>query len=130
MSYYRVDTREDVEDILAPGQVSRVWCGDVMVQCSSCAGEGMDMDGDMCAECHGAGEVSDVRSGVSVCRTLDDLRAYFSSREWTRKGRVVELDGAESDDEDYDADEPGSPVLIHPTRIIRVMSLRSVFGKK
>jgi len=88
------------------------------------------MDGDVCDTCHGVGEVSDVRSGVSVCRTLDDLRAYFSSREWTRNGRVVELEGDESDDEDYDADEPGNPVLIHPTRIVRVMSLRSVFGEK
>ena len=104
---------------------SRVWVGEVYVQCRACHGMGemSCADGtEICGVCDGRGEREDVRAGTSCCRTLEDLRAYLSGRSWTRKGCVVvEIEGREGPEEDWDADE--GAVLLVEARIVRVLTL-------
>lgn len=69
------------------------------------------------------GDDDDERAGVSCCRSLDDLCDYFAGRQWTYCAgtRVIELEGIEADEADWDDDE--GAVLIWPARIVRVLSL-------
>lgn len=106
MTYFRIHpAHRDPHAIVGTHNVSRMWYGGT--------------DGD------------EPRPGISVCRSLDDLRAYF----WVR-GRgggadldldqiegdvIVVLEGEPSDAEDHDAHHPGAPLLVHPTRVVRVI---------
>ncbi|SFU94929.1 hypothetical protein [Alicyclobacillus macrosporangiidus] len=61
----------------------------------------------------------DERRGVSCCRTLRGLERYFQSRGADMNDVVVvALEGEESEDEDFDADE--GAVLVLPTEIVWV----------
>lgn len=135
-TYYRLhdESREPVEALLVPGRESRVWVGEVYRRCETCGGFGViddpdydpeyddDPDEMICPECSGAGEVEDVRSGVSCCRSLDALRDYFSERDYYTEGCVVvEMAGELSDDDDWEAD--CGAVLIHPAQIVRVLTV-------
>lgn len=102
-TYYRIqydiEDTQDMAQLIDPehGQVSFQWTGE-----------------------------DDMRLGVSCCRTLDDLRAYFSNRQWTYCSgtRVLELTGEETGGKDWDADE--NVVLVWPRRIVRVLTLNEV----
>lgn len=77
-----------------------------------------------CCDGYDHGDVEDVRHGVSACASLDDLIAYFGSRdcdygpEYIDRLRVVEVEGGCSDDDDHDADY--GAYLVEPTRIVAV----------
>jgi hypothetical protein len=133
----------DPQELLEPeNQVSKPWggsdegpcdkCGGdgrVMFQCQSCArradprceschGE-VEFEGE-CPACRGSGEVTDSqRNGVSVFPDPDGLYRYMHKRDADMSGSVlVELEGRESDEPDFDADE--GALLVFPTRIVRV----------
>jgi hypothetical protein len=75
-----------------------------------------------CARCGRQGTVEDVRRGVSCCRSLAALQSYFASRGASVDGcAVLELEGEESDEADWDAAD--GAVLVLPTRVVRVMPL-------
>ena len=96
MRGYRVHHRsEPVADLLRPGRLSHLWTG----------------------------TDDDTREGVSCCRSLEALATYFAGRGANLRGSiVVEIEGDEAPDADWDADE--GAVLLRPTRIVRTMSLR------
>ena len=73
-----------------------------------------------------AGE--DVRSGVSVCGSLEELATYFATvgSPFTDDCLLVELDGAWSDDEDEDAHL--GAMLVYPTEIISTERVGARFG--
>lgn len=123
MTYYRIQERDrDPADLLLPQNwTSTVWVGEVYRPCPACDGAGYDIVDEQredCPDCDGSGEVDDsTRRGVSCCRSLADLYAYFASRSATLDDVVViELEGTLSEDEDWDADE--GAVLVYPTRIV------------
>lgn len=70
-----------------------------------------------------------VRRGVSVCRSREDLATYIaqSGIPWDATWVLVELEGYASDDQDEDAQCPGRPELIHPTRIVSVTPIADDF---
>lgn len=136
-TYYRVhDTsRNRPEDLLLPeNQVSRVWIGAVYRKCDACSGMGTDWSDEIedtvsCDHCGGAGEIQiEQQSGVSACRSLDDLREYFADRGAYIDGDtvVVEMEGDEADDEDVDVDAAEGAVLIRPTRIVRTLPVTAL----
>lgn len=125
MSYYRVHAAHEAPETILREErwASRAWVGDYEKRCpAKCHdGEVYSDDGERmvrCEECRGRGYVEDVRRGVSVCASLDDLRAYLAQREWSRDCVVLELEGELSEDEDHDA--AGGALLILPTRIVAV----------
>ena len=73
-----------------------------------------------------AGE--DVRSGVSVCGSLEELATYFATVgiPFTDDCLLVELDGTWSDDEDEDAHL--GAMLVYPTEIISTERVGARFG--
>ena len=97
--------------------------------CASCEESGPDDDcpschgelryEDECPACVGSGYITDAqRRGVSVFPDEDGLYRYMISRGADFGGCVVvELEGIESEDEDFDADE--GALLIVPKRIVR-----------
>lgn len=117
-TYYRVQpAHRDPAAMIGRHNVSRPWTGDDRVECPDCHGEG-------CERCRFAGDVLASRRGVSCCASIDDLRAYFSGRidaEQMEGDVIVVLEGEESEDRDYDAHHRGSPVLVHPTRIVEII---------
>lgn len=125
-NFFRIHSAaEPVESLLADGRKSRAWVGDFERRCEACAGQGYNYEGDdqvNCAACRGQGRVEDVRAGVSCCADLETLVAYWLDRAGTTSACVlVELEGEESEDEDHDA--AAGAVLVHPTRIVRVVPL-------
>lgn len=131
MTYYRIHPAgEAPETILSESRWnSRVWVGESQKPCDECNGQGeVDDDEDedgravTCENCRGEGYVEDVRRGVSCCRSIDDLREYFSGRGANFEGDVlIELDGDLSRDEDWDAAD--GAVLVLPTRIVGVATI-------
>lgn len=131
--YYRIHPGDrPVETLLRPGRKSRPWTGEMFRTCEECRGSGQvctgETDGDYhydrCERCRGLGDYEYAPVGVSVCRDVSDLIAYFRERHPMLDGDVlVEIEGVESDDEDHDHGSAGSPVLIIPTRIVSVQPL-------
>ncbi len=97
-------------------------------ECASCEESGRDEDcpscggelryKDECPACEGSGEIDDsAREGVSVFPDEDGLYRYMLKRDADLSAAVlVELEGRESADQDFDADE--GAVLIRPTRVV------------
>ncbi len=97
-------------------------------ECASCEENGADDDcpscqgelryRDECPACEGSGTITDAaRRGVSVFPDEEGLYRYMLERGADVEGCVVvELEGHQSEDEDFDADE--GALLVIPTRIV------------
>ena len=147
-TYVRVDPpNEDPERLLDPDQQqSEPWSGTVYGRCDKCGGEGVtehecesckagsadpscpSCRGSVtwrgeCPTCEGSGEIDDSsRDGVSVFPDEDGLYRYMLKRDADLDGcRLVELEGEQSPDEDFDADE--GALLIRPTRVVDTREL-------
>lgn len=74
---------------------------------------------DVCPACKGTGKIADTeRDGVSVFPAADALYRYMLRRDADVDGcTLLELEGDETGDIDFDADE--GVMLIRPTRIVR-----------
>ncbi len=102
--------------------------GETWHDCASCEENGPDEDcpacggerryRDECPACEGSGYITDAqRRGVSVFPDEDGLYKYMVERGADFEDCVVvELEGHESEDEDFDADE--GALLVIPTRIV------------
>jgi DnaJ-class molecular chaperone len=144
MAWFRLDPRnEDPERLLDPErQRSEPWAGTIYGRCDKCAGEGRTMhecescvvrprrdcpacEGEVrylatCPACRGSGRIDDSqRHGVSVFPDEDGLYRYMLGRDGDLAHvQLVVLEGAPSEDDDFDAD--AGAVLIVPTRIVEV----------
>jgi hypothetical protein len=114
---------DDPERLLDPErQRSEPWAGTIYGRCDKCEGSGETRHEDgrceECPACEGSGEIDDSdREGVSVFRDEEGLYGYMVRRDADLSGSiVVELEGEESDDRDFDEDE--GALLVHPTRIV------------
>jgi hypothetical protein len=90
--------------------------------CPACGGKVRYTD--ECPACEGSGEIDDsARDGVSVFPDEDGLYRYMLQRDADLNDacQLVKLEGDESDDEDFDADE--GALLIKPTRVVSVGKL-------
>jgi hypothetical protein len=140
--YVRIDPPgEEPERLLDPEeQRSEPWSGTVFGRCDKCGGSGSTTHEcesckqrrdagcpvcrgeiryhDECPACEGSGEVDDsCRDGVSVFPDEDGLYRYMIKRDADLDGCVlVELEGEQSPDEDFDADE--GALLVRPTKIV------------
>jgi hypothetical protein len=146
-TYWRLHPEnESPEELLDPAkQVSKPWGGADQGACDKCGGSGhvtfhcasctkqadprcevchgdVTFEGD-CPTCKGSGEISETeRRGVSVFPDPDGLYRYMLRRESDMEGSVVvELEGKESHDVDFDADE--GALLVFPARIVEVGKL-------
>jgi hypothetical protein len=143
-TYFRLHPGdEDPQDLLKPeNQLSRPWGGADRGRCDKCGGSGRTTfhcascarqadprcevcHGDVefegrCPTCKGSGEITESeRRGVSVFQDADGLYRYMLRRDSDVDGSLlVELEGRESDDVDFDADE--GALLVFPTRIVGV----------
>jgi hypothetical protein len=143
-TYFRLHPEdEDPSDLLKPeNQVSRPWGGADHGPCDKCNGTGrttyrcsscmkqadprcevcqgaVEFEG-QCPTCRGTGEITESeRRGVSVFPDADGLYRYMLRRDSDMDGSLLmELEGRESDDPDFDADE--GALLVFPTRIVEV----------
>jgi hypothetical protein len=119
---------EDPQELLEPeNQVSKPWGGADLGACDKCGQscrttyrhDGEEYE-DVCPTCKGSGEITETqRRGVSVFRSPDTLYEYMLRRDSDMANSVlVELEGTESDDPDWDADE--GALLVFPKRIVHV----------
>jgi hypothetical protein len=133
-TYFRLHPEtEDPQELLEPeNQVSKPWGGADHGTCDKCGGSGRtiyrhddaEYEGE-CPACKGTGHITDTqRRGVSVFRNAETLFQYMRARDADMSGSVVvELEGHESDDVDFDADE--GALLVYPTRIVGVRAPES-----
>ena len=144
-TYFRLHPKDDdPERLLDPDQqTTEPWGGTIYGKCDKCGGEGKTEHEcescksgsrdpncescggkvtweEECPACEGSGEIDDSsRDGVSVFPDEDGLYRYMRERDAEIEESVLlELEGRESDDEDFDADE--GALLIHPTKIVDV----------
>lgn len=127
-TYWRVqDTSTDPQRLTDPTTwQSRVWSGAAYITCPQCKGYQTD---ETCDRCKDAGEIEDVRYGVSACRSIENLYRYFGRRmgsdtitaEQLEDCVLVEMEADVADDDDHDAAE-GLSVLVWPTRIASVQA--------
>jgi DnaJ-class molecular chaperone len=132
---------ESPEELLKPeNQISKPWGGAEQGRCDKCGGSGrttfrcsscsaqadprcevcrgkVEFEGE-CPTCRGSGEITESeRRGVSVFPDPDGLYRYMLRRDSDMEGSlIVEVEGTESDDPDFDADE--GALLVFPTRIV------------
>jgi RecJ-like exonuclease len=105
--------------------------GTTMFTCATCEARGPDPAcpvcggrvryEDDCPACGGSGEVDhETRSGVSAFLDEEALYRYLIDHDARLDGsvRLIEMEGALSEQRDFDADE--GALLIHPTRIVDV----------
>ena len=141
-SYFRLHPADDdPQELLEPeNQVSKPWGGADHGPCDKCGGTGrttfrcascskqadprceschgeVEFEGE-CPTCRGTGEITESeRRGVSVFPDVDGLYRYMVERDSDMADSVVvELEGKQSDDVDFDADE--GALLVFPTRIV------------
>jgi hypothetical protein len=148
-TYYRVEPGDrDPKDLLDPeNQKTEPWSGTVRGRCDKCGGSGETEHEcescsagrrdpncphchgevryvDECPACEGSGEIDDsARKGVSVFPDEVGLYRYMLGRDadLNEACQLVELQGPESEDEDFDADE--GALLVVPEKIVDVRSL-------
>jgi hypothetical protein len=134
-TYYRIQSADrDAAELLNPTHwVSRIWSdqpaevtcpdcvdGRVHVECPSWCDCGYPHH-ESYETCHGRGYLHEYEraGGVSCCRTLGELYAYFRGRDADLDGAVVvKLEGEVAEVEDFDAEH--GAVLVRPTRIVDV----------
>jgi DnaJ-class molecular chaperone len=140
-TYFRLDPAgADPERLLNPEhQTSEPWSGTIYGRCDKCGGDGETIHEcescrsgadpncpacggavryrDECPACGGSGQIDDSsRDGVSVFPDEEGLYRYMLRRRADLDGCVVlEIEGNESRDQDFDADE--GALLVHPSRI-------------
>lgn len=141
-TYYRLHPADrDPQELLEPeNQVSKPWGGVDKGRCDKCGGSGrttfecascskkadprceschgeVEFEGE-CPSCKGTGEITDSeRRGVSVFPDPDGLYRYMLRRHSAMEdSQLVEVEGQESDDVDFDADE--GALLVFPTKIV------------
>src|SRR3954471_3820825 len=123
-TYFRVHQKDDdPQRLLDPEkQKSEPWGGTVWGRCDKCGGSGVtEHVGGVTAECpacEGTGEVDDSeRDGVSVFPDEDGLYRYMLGRDAdVADAQLVVLEGEETGDEDFDADE--GALLVRPRKIL------------
>ena len=148
-TYYRVEPGDrDPEELLDPGNhQSEPWSGTVRGRCDKCGGSGETEHEcesckaggtdpncpscrgelryvDTCPACEGSGEIDDSsRDGVSVFPDEDGLYRYMIKRDADLDDscQLVEVEGEQSADEDFDADE--GALLIRPRQVVDARKL-------
>ena len=148
-TYFRVEPGDrDPEQLLDPeNQQTEPWSGTVRGRCDKCGGSGetehecescsAGEPDPACPSCHGrvryraecpacegSGEIDDsAREGISVFPDEDGLYRYMLRRDadLDEQCQLVELEGEQSEDEDFDADE--GALLVHPRRIVATRPL-------
>jgi hypothetical protein len=143
-TYWRLHPEgESPEELLKPeNQISKPWGGADGGRCDKCGGSGrvtfhcasctkqadprcevchgdVEFEGE-CPTCKGTGEIADrERRGVSVFQDPDGLYRYMLRRDSDMEhSLLVGLQGTQSDDVDFDADE--GALLVFPIRIVEV----------
>ena len=142
--YFRLHPADDdPQRLLDPDrQRSEPWDGTIYGRCDKCGGSGVTEHEcqsckrgrdpscpacggrvryeEECPACEGSGELDDrSRAGVSVFPDEQGLYRYMARRDADVDGSVlVELEGRQSQDEDFDADE--GALLVIPTEICDV----------
>jgi hypothetical protein len=124
-TYFRLHPEdENPEALLEPeNQVSKPWGGADHGPCEKCGSSGrLDGFGE-CPSCKGSGEITDSeRRGVSVFHDPDTLYRYMLRRDSDMDGSLlVELEGEQSEDVDFDADE--GALLVFPKRIVKAVDI-------
>lgn len=125
-TYFRLHPEDDdPERLLDPEeQTTEPWEGTVYGRCDKCGGSGETehRHGEMgeCPACEGSGEIDDSeRDGISVFPDEDGLYRYMAERDGdVSSAQLVVLEGEQTDDRDFDADE--GAILIRPTQIVEV----------
>jgi hypothetical protein len=124
-TYFRLHPEdEEPEACLKPEeQVSEPWGGADLGPCDKCKATGCLESYGECPACKGTGEITETeRRGVSVFRDPDTLYTYMLRRDnEMQDSMLVELEGRESDEPDWDADE--GALLVFPTRIVHVVEV-------
>jgi hypothetical protein len=124
-TYFRLHPEdEEPEACLKPEeQVSEPWGGADLGPCDKCNATGRLESYGECPACKGTGEITETkRRGVSVFPASDTLYSYMLRRDNDMQDSVlVELEGRESDEPDWDADE--GALLVFPTRIVNVVDV-------
>jgi len=128
-TYFRLHPEhDDPKRLLDPEeQTTEPWEGTVYGRCDKCGGSGETehRHGEMreCPACEGSGEIDDSeRDGISVFPDEDGLYRYMAERDGDlSSAQLVVLEGEESEDRDFDADE--GALLIRPSRIVEVRPL-------
>jgi len=126
-TYYRIqDIARDASELLDPASwVSAVWY-DATVMCGDCPdASGVTWENGEevpCPACGGRGAYNlseRPRRGVSACRSVGELAAYFEAHagQLDEDSVVVELEGELADDDDFD----GDAVLVFPARVVSVL---------
>jgi predicted nucleic acid-binding Zn ribbon protein len=154
-TYWRLHPAdEDPRRLLDPDeQYSEPWEGADHGPCDKCEGSGEtehecqscrhDGPTDDCPACHGkvrfmaecpaclgSGHITDSRrEGVSVFPDPGGLARYMDRRDADIGGStLVELEGEQSDDRDFDADE--GALLVKPTRIVSTREIDDDLAKQ
>jgi hypothetical protein len=125
-SYFRLHPDDDdPKDLLEPHkQVSKPWGSlELGKPCDKCGRTGQLEGFGECPTCKGTGKITDVeRRGVSVFGEPDALFRYMLRRDGDMSNSVlVELEGEEADDVDFDADE--GALLVFPRRIVNSVDI-------
>jgi hypothetical protein len=124
-TYFRLHPEdEEPEGCLDPEkQVSEPWGGADLGPCDKCEASGRLESYGECPACKGTGQITETeRRGVSVFRDADTLYGYMLRRgNDMQDSQLLELEGRESDEPDWDADE--GALLVFPTRIVRVVDI-------
>lgn len=122
MTWYRIqDADRDPRALLDPANwISSTWNPEQ----KNCQCQGWDE----CEQCGGNGYYTEApRRGVSVCRSLGELREYAEAAAMDLRDTVIiELDGEVSEHEDHDSGHGYGVDLIYPSAVVSVTPVAEV----